>query len=88
MIYKTIIYKGGQITYQMTDALAVFFLPHMRPILFNYTPISAGGFVFYACILHQINKIVAETIFKVIIFLFRCMHNVGRNIAPEPSTKS
>ena len=70
MIYKkNIIYEGGQIIYQMTDALAGFLLPHMRPIL--YILISARSFVFCACILHQCNKIFAETIFKGITFLLK-----------------
>ena len=53
----------------MTDALAGFLLPHMRPIL--YILISARSFVFCACILHQCNKIFAETIFKGITFLLK-----------------
>ena len=51
----------------MTDALAGFLLPHMRPIL--YILISARSFVFCGCILHQCIKIFAETIFKGITFL-------------------
>jgi len=54
-IKKNIIYEGGQITYQMTDALAGFLLPHMRPILCIL--ISARSFVFCACILHQCTMI-------------------------------
>ena len=68
-IKKNIIFEGGQIIYQMTDALAGFLLPHMRPIL--YILISARSFVFRACILHQCNKIFAETIFKGITFLLK-----------------
>ena len=68
-IKKNIIYEGGQITYQMTDALAGFLLLHMRPILCIL--ISAKSFVFCACILHQCNKIFAEKIFKGITFLLK-----------------
>merc|ERR1712107_805989 len=52
---KNNIYEGGHITYQMTDALAGFLLPHMRPILCIL--ISARSFVFCACILHQCTMI-------------------------------
>jgi len=86
-IKKNIIYEGGQITYQMTDALAGFLLPHMRPIL--YILISARSFVFCACILHQCIKIFAETIFKGITFLLKYYSDACTMLAeislPSPS---
>ena len=84
---KNTIYEGGQITYQMTDALAGFLLPHMRPIL--YILISARSFVFCACILHQCNKIFAEKIFKGITFLLKYFSDACTMLAeislPSPS---